>query len=270
MSTADLDNFAVMLMNRFTIRSCEETRDLDDFICDDCHPAVQQMLRGEHDDPRPAVGAKRSTSSASMPRKRARLWPEKHAAQYDSQGRDWWESGHPTAAEYEAYPGLKKLTPREVDVLGLCGAKYPDLRKGTVDVYNSGHRSSKRINCSRIITPGARLHLLHRCRLLTAYETMLLQGIHFGDKMHQLVKLPPHRVQDLSGNAFQGWCCAASLLVLFSMRAKAWQNARAYVSRPMAALASMPVDDVDAASDLDSCGSLGDLSVDPLDVLLLS
>ena len=53
----------------------------------------------------------------------------------------------------------------------------------------------------------------------------MLQGIHYGDNMHLVHAMDPSNVQDLAGNAFQTWCCAASQLVLWLLRARAWQNA---------------------------------------------
>ena len=109
-----------------------------------------------------------------------------------------------------------------------------------------------------------RLYIKHRCRLAAPFETLLLQGIHFGDRSNEVLQMCGTKIQDLAGSAFQTWCCASAMLVSLLLRARAYRNIRtvladSIVSRVLcpepASVASV---DSDSAASSDA-GSLTDL-----------
>ena len=177
MPWADIENMAARMMESLCITHVDELRDLDDFLCDDTHPAVVSHTSsgggGHHQDRQRQNG---------KGQRRKLSWPEQHARLSLRTGHSqWWLSTHPSEETLTEYPGLRELSERELDVLATHRVQYPDV-KGTVDVHQSGARCSVRSHCSHIVTPGSRLYLKHRCRLMSPIESLLLQGIHYGDQ----------------------------------------------------------------------------------------
>ena len=92
------------------------------------------------------------------------------------------------------------------------------------------------------------------------FETLLLQGIHFGDRSSEVfgtsgTKNEWAKIQDLAGNAFHTWCCASVMLVSLCLRAKAYGNIRTMLVDSIVSPA-LSSGDSDASSD---AGSLADL-----------
>ena len=150
----ELRELASEIMTKLAIREAREMRDLDDFLCSDDHPAVRQGLASA----RAAGTLASATASGSSPppRKRQCKWPERHAKVFEQAGRDWWECHRPSAASYAAYPGLRLLKDREIDVLGYLDTSFPDS-KGTIDVNPSLEFCRVVDQGSHIVTPAARL-----------------------------------------------------------------------------------------------------------------
>lgn len=83
---------------------------------------------------------------------------------------------------------------------------------------------------------------------MSGFESMMLQGIHYGDQMHVLHDEPSKGLQDLAGNAFQGWCHGASFLALLVLRSLAWQRVSRADARADASLLSSAAE---VAADVD-------------------
>jgi site-specific DNA-cytosine methylase len=265
MQPEEVERMLFDLMQRFFMQAKTEMRDLDDFLVDDNHPVVLKSLQ--------ATAKGRRTEQQQSSRKRK--WPEIHAQIMDKRGKDIWSWTYPTEETKARFPGLQALTDREMDALGLFDTKFPDAQ-GTQDVGSSGNRQRILQGCSHIITPTQRVYLRHRCRMMTGFESMMLQGIHYGREMPETMVWASKELQDLAGNAFHAWCHGASLLVLLYTRSLAWQRlchvdveVDAPLLRPRPRLSSADSSDVESEVTLESLGQLNSQrSGDSLDDLL--
>jgi len=111
------------------------------------------------------------------------------------------------------YPGLRSLTARQFDLLQLHGVSFPDS-PGTLDVSQGGcfaHSSTS--GESNVVIPGGKIYLKHRCRVALGEECMLMQGLHYGHRQKELRTFPHSTLKRLAGNAFNSFCCAATMIV---------------------------------------------------------
>ena len=79
----------------------------------------------------------------------------------------------------------------------------------------------------RAITPRTKYYITDLCRVLIGIEELRLQSVHFPN-MNALPCFSNELIRDLSGNAFEGSCCAAVIFcsrVLLSKGAAARERA---------------------------------------------
>ncbi len=113
----------------------------------------------------------------------------------------------PDEATKTAFPGLKKLERRQLELLFLLGAaQLPDTRERVADIsQNIGYTSlTDHYPC---ITPKGAKFLSQRCRLTHGVECMRLQGIW----LDNLRDFDDELLRSLAGNAFETSCYAAVL-----------------------------------------------------------
>ena len=73
-------------------------------------------------------------------------------------------------------------------------------------------RPSNPGECS-VVLPGGQVYLEALGRCAVGHEALLLQGLHFGDGHAMIDEFSFKELQNLAGNAFNSYCCAASFLV---------------------------------------------------------
>ena len=117
-----------------------------------------------------------------------------------------------------SYPGLQELSSRELDLLELRGVAGPSRDTQVFSVQRSLQRESASNNLQGVccaVLPGGRLVEAKRLRLVRGHEFMVLQGIIYNDA--EKAKFENDALlRDLAGNAFELYCCAASLVTLVS------------------------------------------------------
>ena len=178
------------------------TRDLDDYLLPEDHPAIMQM--------------KAAAATLDGPRAPLRRgsWAESHARQMEEQGLDWWVSPIPSNDILDLYPALKLLTYRQFDLLRLRGITFPDREGRSIDVSQAAARSRVRAKTLfAIVTPTSSIYLGSRCRTAHGLEDLALQNIHYGDRQCRLSEFPESLLRDLAGNAWETTCASAMLLV---------------------------------------------------------
>ncbi|CAE7664575.1 unnamed protein product [Symbiodinium sp. CCMP2592] len=189
--------------------SRSSTKHLDDIILDESHPAVKDELNRSRE-----VMLKRRAESP--PKVKKHKWAEAHVKALQRQGVDWWVNNTPSEATYNRYPGLLSLTDRQLDLCKVMRVALPDPRCAIVEM-SQGLRgpSSSNIPCHRasIVLPTGQQLILHRGRMVSGLEAMLLQGLHFGKTQGRLDEFSPEMLRNLAGNAMQAHSMACALLI---------------------------------------------------------
>jgi site-specific DNA-cytosine methylase len=193
-------------------------RDLDDFLLPETHPFIQAALYGTVD-PLQHPARKRPRSAEWFLRHVAAM--ERRQARGQAQlGSGVLEPGHPTMEILDLFPGLRALSDRQIAVLtqhGMLVNSDTSIRlrdQRTIDVSQSAERTRPSLpGQACIVTPGSELFLYHRLRRSVGYEAMLLQGLHYGQRQERLRAFSGEELQCLAGNAFNGFCLAAAMLV---------------------------------------------------------
>lgn len=209
----------------------DKLRDLDDFLLPESHTAVKKEIARSIQ-----LEAKRSRGSRrTKGKKRTIAWHELHAKACDRRGVDWWTSRHPGDDVIEQHPGLKRLSERMLDYAWLRGLRFPEARKACVELSQSQRDSAKILSFregeSEIITPTGMPAALHRNRLVTGREALLLQGIHYGSCQHKLSEFNDDLLRNLAGNTFNAFCNAAVRIVRTACLAHLDTRARARAGR---------------------------------------
>ncbi len=114
------------------------------------------------------------------------------------------------------FPGLASLNDRQCVVLAThnlpvaSDADIHDRDRRTIGASQAATRTRPSVagECV-IVTPCAEIFLYDRLRKVTGYESMLLQGIHFGSRQGRLESFSSGELPRLAGNAFNMYCCAA-------------------------------------------------------------
>jgi hypothetical protein len=181
--------------------------ELDAYLLPESHPYLANLLRRLKADDQKQE--KRKLSQAHLEHQ----WPAEHLDLFGRLGMKWWASTYPSDEACERNPFLQYIKDREFDILYAKGVRdFPTQSQHIVDVSQSLSRSSKRkfVDHVSTITPRRRFYIGSRCRFLTGLEQLRLQSIFFPDE-EKLMTFEDHVLRDLSGNAFDGSCCAATI-----------------------------------------------------------
>lgn len=205
---------------------------LDDYLLHEQHPLVRQEARQAEVTTLMREGKMEEALLASggvMPKRPRRQaastskWPSRHIAQFEAQGFEWWSRTWPSDATLIVFPGLYALAPRQFEILKLMGiTEFPEREPRSVDLSQTVGRSRVAEGFVHTLTPTGQKYLTHRCRFLHGVESLRLQSLWFdadavgpfGDSL----------LRDLAGNAFEGSCCAASVLVCCTLAAKVFAS----------------------------------------------
>jgi len=109
-------------------------------------------------------------------------WHEKTLRHYMAQGIQWWRQGKLSPSTLICFPGLARLSDRELAQLTLERVSFPEDQLCSMEV---GQRGCKRSSDNfQALIPRGRLYLTSRCRLLTGLEFVLAQGIWYDSPEH--------------------------------------------------------------------------------------
>ena len=151
------------------------------------------------------------------------------------------------------FPGLAESVPREFEALRLVGVNWPDSRPRRCDVSQMATRCHVSEGYVHAITPGGRKFLPHKCRLLLGREAFNFQSLWFPNP-ELLDSCGDQLLADLAGNAFEGSCCAAALLVTLGVLAHGANSRHPTLATPLK--------ETDQADDADASGD--DFSLDAI------
>lgn len=162
-----LDHFIGLLQFRSTIA-------FDEFLLPDAHRAVQKYYNSiQH------LEVGRADLDDMM-------WLQKHI---ERSGIDAW-SAHkdPLPFDEDAYPGLRALTARQVDILSSKNIKLPTSSTHVIDLSQSfGRASISREGLCNTLTPKGSFFLTDRCRmrlpLLHSYYNLHLYKLYYSSIM---------------------------------------------------------------------------------------
>lgn len=238
---AAVSNFCSVLIDT-AVHFCHNRIGLSDEVAYDCiselakrfsgHPCIpmERLLLPEH---HPAVirgyqdVASRSPDERESPGKGSRerkaqagddaankqrkvpKWIGQHVDLFGNAGEEWWASSPVTDELRALFPGLNKLSPREQDILLLRKVAVPEQVCRLIDVSQSISRTRPRENVSGCATPGMKVYISDRCRLVMGLESLNLQGIHYGADHVKLAHYTDTFLLDLAGNAFHTGTCGA-------------------------------------------------------------
>jgi hypothetical protein len=147
-------------------------------------------------------------------RQRSDLWPVRHVTAFCKAGLSWAGAPWPDSDTLQCFPGLHALSLRELDILKFHGLTFPEAAARTMDVSQGlGRGHPPRCGLVPCLTPGGRVYLSHRCRLLLGQEALRLQGL-FYPSPERLNIFEDKFLRDLAGNAFEASCCAAALFIV--------------------------------------------------------
>jgi hypothetical protein len=194
--------------------------DLDAVLLPESDPLVLQHLRSL-DRAGKIVDCKR--------RKTSEAWPAQHSIAFEKRGRDWTAPNPFRATDMmELFPGVRELSDRQADLLGLHGIGLPDVQRRIVDVSMSITFSSSKTyksGASGCLSSGSLPWIGHRGRLALGVECFQLLGIFFDSaKSETLNSFGNSLLRDLSGSAFDSasflsvWVCMMSLVSLCHQR----------------------------------------------------
>ena len=151
-------------------------------------------------------------------------WVNGHIHMFDIRGKAWW-----TESEYshsrDVFEGFNTLTFREFDSMEIrrdsCGVanSVVDVSQSLVRCTPGGENKDVGGLAGDIcpcITPNGRFWSIPDRRLLSGLETLRVQGITFPEQREKemLLSFSQNQVQDLAGNAFSAFVCAAVTVAL--------------------------------------------------------
>ena len=212
--SSDIEDFATEVMA--TAFRAASPMNLDDLLLREDHCALQAHMQD-----------KDVTRDAKRRRTRQESWPTLHHEVCRVAGIEWGTLRGASAEDFSLWPGLRTLTPRELDILACHQVRYPD-RCGCIDLSHALDRGLIRTRHLSCVTPNMRCYLMHRCRLVCGLESLHLQGLHYGSLHKAVESFPNALLADLAGNAFHSYCCAASMVTVLTCCA--WQRTHAQVS----------------------------------------
>ena len=111
----------------------------------------------------------------------------------------------------EAFPVLKAMTQRQLELLHLKGIKLPDPEFRVVDLSQNllfSQVAKDKVPC---VTPDGQKFLTQRVRFLTGIESLRLMGIWL-DESKLRRGFSSSFLQDLAGNAYETSSCAANFM----------------------------------------------------------
>jgi hypothetical protein len=150
-------------------------------------------------------------------------WPAQHESALARIGADWCMAVGPSLETYQAFPGLRELHDREIDVLSVKSIKVPDDMRRVLDLNLSVKRCTVRSDGSApAVTPSSRHYITDLCRLTHGVEACHLQGLHFGGRHNFLDQYGRAELVNIGGNAFEARSSAVSFITLIVVLARAW------------------------------------------------
>ena len=199
-----------------------EPMSINEHLLDDWHPIVKAQYDQEADGNvySPSVLLARSRKRKLAQANKAH-WAEQNSEMCEQQGLNWMEQRGPSLDAMELFPGLQKLNPKQLDELASLGVEFPEKHCRTIDLSQSISRL-KLVDGFGCQSPQMIQYLTDRCRTTLGVEAMQLQNIHYGNNHYKLLEHNNTTVQDLAGNAFEAYSCAASLLCGLSLLVKAF------------------------------------------------
>jgi hypothetical protein len=144
-------------------------------------------------------------------------WMSAHMEKCSRSGASWWDRGLPSEELMQLYPGLRRLTSRQLDLIRTEGVAIPDLSEPPALMDISQEREPKAFRgISPCVTPKGMLYHSQQCRRLCGYEALRLQGFLFPLGGERDLKLrndfESEFLHNLAGNAFSVHCALASVL----------------------------------------------------------
>lgn len=106
------------------------------------------------------------------------------------------------------------------------------------------------------ILPKGQKYLSNKCRLLTGYESLMLQGLFWSHEQDTLLQsMDNDLLLSLAGNAFEASCCSAVLLACILVQAASANDCAVTVTDTAASdsEAELLLSESESASDSDSC-----------------
>ena len=152
-----------------------------------------------------------SSSLASRQPHDAQQWPGMHSDKFAAQGLRWWRSTDlETDVAKHAFPGLRALTCRELEVLAYNEIDLPDSSCRLVNVSQGLGRQRPYGTHLQCCTPTMRQFITDRGRLVEGVEAFHFQAISYAedddDRSERLRTWTSEELLDLAGNAFHGGC----------------------------------------------------------------
>ena len=117
----------------------------------------------------------------------------------------------PSTLLTEAFPVLRAMTQRQLELLHLKGIRLPDSEFRVVDLSQNLMFSQVAKDKVPCVTPDGQKFLTQRVRFLTGIESLRLMGIYLDEsKLRQ--GFSASFLQDLAGNAYETSSCAANFM----------------------------------------------------------
>lgn len=202
-------------------------RDLRDFLLEPDHELVlRQIEASKCARLKSEEKLKMNVSKPKQPQakvKSAPKWADQHRRAMEKSGRDWWVPSYPDESVFAQHPGLYALTERQFDYCSVLDIKFPDDRIATIELsqnLRSGKDKGIKGNHADIVTPNGQQLVIHQARCLTGFETLLLQGIHFGVLQDRLEQFDDSLLRSLGGNAFQAHCLAVMFVIKQALQSR--------------------------------------------------
>ena len=180
-----------------------EAVELDDLLLDETDPCILKLYQAyrSNSSDRESTGP----PACKMSKDSQYAYEKQHMQHCKQEGIEMTDllARMPSKRVRSAFPGLLRLTQRQLEILALHGVSFPARRPGTIDVSQSYERS--RVNWDKMVcaSPHMQNYLLHRCRLSVGLECLHFQGIHYREQHWKLRQFPCSLLQDLGGNAFE-------------------------------------------------------------------
>lgn len=198
-------------------------------------------------------------------------WPRMHYDLFQTKGLRWNGTKYPTEEECERYPMLQRMSLREFDILHARGVdSFPSSERKLVEVSQSLYRTHPvEADFVKALTPRIKYYISELCRYMVGIEELRLQSIHF-PLPERLLEFPNELLRNLSGNAFEGSCCAsvvfACCVLLSSGAHRRWAGDSPVAPRDSSTSAEVDsdIDDVWVAPVLESDSGIDELWEGPL------
>jgi len=103
----------------------------------------------------------------------------------------------------DLFPGLYKLTDRQLECLICRGVKFPESKGRTIDLSQKITRQTLKEGGHGCVKPAMDSYFTSRCRLSIGLENMQMQGMHFKANHNKLRDMDQELLADLAGNGFE-------------------------------------------------------------------